>query len=245
MKRRQKRKHLENEESQETAEKGGGMWGQFVWGTRVSGVLRTCYIWSREQDTITVLVMLLYPSGGRSPRCEMTQKDKMPQADGRSALLVWGLSRGCRPRDSWHLQRLYLACTDLDMQLFSIFKFFLLLFAFSLGSRARGREGCWDRPMGCLAPFTKEERKAPWAEGLVEKYLKEWNALQKEVVRLGMASYRKHGGFIYSTGRISWRRSRERGRAFQNLRPQGWGWEMLLESCGEFWEPRLQGACVD
>lgn len=44
MKRRQKRKHLENEESQETAEKGGGMWGQFVWGTRVSGVLRTCYI---------------------------------------------------------------------------------------------------------------------------------------------------------------------------------------------------------
>lgn len=39
MKRRQKRKHLENEESQETAEKGGGMWGQLVWGTRVSANL--------------------------------------------------------------------------------------------------------------------------------------------------------------------------------------------------------------
>lgn len=40
MKRQQKRKHLEDEESQETGEKGGGMCaGQLVWGPQVAASL--------------------------------------------------------------------------------------------------------------------------------------------------------------------------------------------------------------
>lgn len=160
--------------------------------------------------------MLPYPSGG-SLWCETAQNGQMPLGDGRSAPPVWGLSPGAAGPGALSDSQQAASCLHRPRGAAflspRVVSYSLWSFPGVMRCGMWRMQGCWERPMSCLAPFTKVEREAPWVEGLVEKYLEKWNAVQKKIVCLGMVSYWKQGGFIPSKGRISQRKSRE-GKGF-------------------------------